>query len=71
MSLEFLHILVLTMSMNASLIAYFRHTCLPHNYKKQGNCRLAQNVQFSSSTAFFLSTAVLRRCFTGDQQIEK
>jgi hypothetical protein len=29
---------------------------------------LAQNIQFSSFTAFFLSAALLRHCFIGNQQ---
>jgi len=36
---------------------------------RKGNCHLAQSIQFYSSTAFFLSAALLRHCFIGDQQI--
>jgi hypothetical protein len=44
--------------MNPKLIAYRFHTCVPHTYQKQkNNYYLAQNVQFSSTTAFFLHTA--------------
>jgi len=44
MSIAFLHVLVLKMSMKASLIAYLLHTCVSHTYKTQGNCNVLWTV---------------------------